>query len=128
MRTVELVKGIKSSVLGFGCAPMLGAIDSKTAKKALEIAYENGITHFDLARSYGYGQAEGLVGKLMHTKRDKIIITSKFGIEANWIATLLRPVKPLVRMIKKRAELTFTYKIVHWTFSFPCQNKCPGYA
>jgi aryl-alcohol dehydrogenase-like predicted oxidoreductase len=101
MRTIELVEGIKSSVLGFGCAPILGSVDENTGKRALDIAFAHGVTHFDLARSYGYGEAERLVGKVMASRRDQIVLTSKFGIKANLMAALFRPVKPLVRIMKK---------------------------
>jgi aryl-alcohol dehydrogenase-like predicted oxidoreductase len=97
MKTVELVKGIKSSALGFGCAPILGAVDAERAKLAIETALACGITHYDLARSYGYGDAEKFVGKLLKSRRSEVVITTKFGIKANWKAQLLRPVKPLVR-------------------------------
>jgi len=101
MRTVELANNIYSSALGFGCAPILGSVDAKTADNALNIAYDSGVNHFDLARSYGYGEAEGFVGKFIKGKRDKVVVASKFGIKANWKAKLLSPVKPLIRSIKK---------------------------
>jgi aryl-alcohol dehydrogenase-like predicted oxidoreductase len=99
MKKVELASGIFSSALGFGCAPIMGSVDSATAKKALEVAYDVGITHFDLARSYGYGEAEHFVGNVFSKRRDKIIIASKCGIKANWKAQLLRPIKPLIRTL-----------------------------
>ena len=100
MRTVELVSGIRSSALGFGCAPILGAVDGKKAQWALEWAIEHGITHFDLARSYGYGEAERFVGKVVKGRRDKVVLASKFGIRANWKAQLMRPLKPLARLAR----------------------------
>jgi aryl-alcohol dehydrogenase-like predicted oxidoreductase len=104
MKTIELVKGIHSSVLGFGCAPILGAVSAATAARALDYAIDNGINHLDLARSYGYGEAEGFVGRTIKGKRDKIVLATKFGIRANWKATLLRPVKPLVRVLYNRLK------------------------
>jgi aryl-alcohol dehydrogenase-like predicted oxidoreductase len=101
MRTVELIKGIPSSVLGFGCAPILGAVNAKTARKALSFALDNGITHFDLARSYGYGCAEKFVGKIVKEKRDQIVLASKFGIKPNWNAKILRNAKPLIRRLQQ---------------------------
>jgi aryl-alcohol dehydrogenase-like predicted oxidoreductase len=101
MRKVELVKGIESSVLGFGCAPILGAISDGISKQALEKAIDCGINHLDLARSYGYGEAENFVGNIIQGKRNKLVIASKFGIKANWKAKLLGPFKPLVRKIRK---------------------------
>lgn len=100
MRTVELIPGVKSSVLGFGCAPVLGAIDARKAQRAIECALDNGINHFDLARSYGYGEAERFVGKVVKTKRKDLVIATKFGIQPSWIAKALIPAKPFVRMLK----------------------------
>ena len=97
MKKVELVKGIESSVLGFGCAPILGSVGGAKAGRALSCALDNGINHFDIARSYGYGEAEKFVGKALKGKRDEVIIASKFGIKANFKAKLLSPVKPLIR-------------------------------
>lgn len=99
MKKIELVKGIHSSVLGFGCAPILGSAGAAKAKRALEVAIECGINHFDLARSYGYGDAEKFVGKAIKGKRERIVLASKFGIKANFKARALRPVKPLARYV-----------------------------
>src|SRR3990170_3473308 len=104
MRTIELVKGIHSSVLGFGCAPILGSVDSKKAQRSLDFALACGINHLDLARSYGYGEAEHFVGTVIKNRRDKLVLASKFGIVANWKAKLLRPIKPIVRLLKENAK------------------------
>jgi aryl-alcohol dehydrogenase-like predicted oxidoreductase len=101
MKTVELTKGIHSSVIGFGCAPVLGAVDAKTAKHAIELALDHGVNHLDLARSYGYGEAERFVGKIIKLKRHELVVASKFGIRANWKAHLLRSAKPLIRTLRK---------------------------
>jgi len=100
MKTIELVGGIKSSALGFGCAPILGSVDGNKAQRALDCALDCGITHFDLARSYGYGEAERFVGNVMKGRRAQVVLASKFGIRANWKASLLRPIKPLVRIVR----------------------------
>ncbi|QRQ99458.1 aldo/keto reductase [Dyadobacter sandarakinus] len=100
MKKVELVKGIPSSALGFGCAPILGAVDGKTAKRIIDCALDCGISHFDLARSYGYGEAEEFVGKILKERRNEMTIASKFGIMANWKSELLKPLKPLVRYLR----------------------------
>lgn len=100
MKTVELVVGIKSSVLGFGCAPILGSVDAGRAKRALDCAFDYGITHYDLARSYGYGEAEEFVGKLLKDRRSQVVLATKFGIQANWKASLFKPLKPIVRLFR----------------------------
>jgi aryl-alcohol dehydrogenase-like predicted oxidoreductase len=108
MRQISLIPGVMSSVLGFGCAPILGAVGSKKAKRALDCAIDVGITHFDIARSYGYGEAERFVGQHLRAKRQRIVLASKFGIKANFKAKLLSPVKPLIRfgisMLKQNKE------------------------
>jgi len=101
MKYVELVPGISSSAIGFGCAPVLGAVDRSTAERALSVAFEEGITHLDVARSYGYGEAESVVGAFARGRRDKLVIASKFGIEATLAARLLSPLKPVVRALRK---------------------------
>ena len=84
-------------MIGFGCAPILGAVSSSTARKALDVALDCGINHFDLARSYGYGEAEAFVGRFLRDKRSELVIATKFGIKANLKAKLFRPLKPLAR-------------------------------
>ncbi|MFC5281965.1 aldo/keto reductase [Pedobacter alpinus] len=112
MRKIELIPGIASSVLGFGCAPILGSINKKTAQYALDFALDNGVNHLDLARSYGYGDAEGFVGNAIKGKRDSLVLASKFGIEANWKASFMKPLKPIARevknFIKKNKQQTLT--------------------
>lgn len=106
MKKVELVKGIESSVLGFGCAPILGSAGFKKSKQAIDLAIECGINHFDIARSYGYGEAERFLGNILHKRRHEMVIASKFGIKANLKAQLLRPLKPVIRYLRERTLKT----------------------
>ncbi len=101
MKKIELIPGISSSVLGFGCAPILGSIGANKSEKAILSAILHGVTHFDVARSYGYGEAENFVGKILKPYRKDIIIASKFGIKANNKAKLLKPLKPIVRFLRE---------------------------
>jgi len=101
MKRIEILPGIQTSVLGFGCAPILGSVDAATARIALSAALDCGITHFDLARSYGYGQAERFVGRFLRDRRDEVTIATKFGIRATALAGALAPLKPLLRSLKK---------------------------
>jgi aryl-alcohol dehydrogenase-like predicted oxidoreductase len=108
VRYVELYPGIASSVLGFGCAPILGSIDGPTARRAIAIALEEGVTHFDVARSYGYGFAERFLGQCVHERRSEVVIASKFGMVATPAARIFHTFKPMVRFIrnkKRRASL-----------------------
>ena len=100
MRYVELMPGIRSSALAFGCASMMGAIGRRQAEAAIGTALEVGITHFDVARSYGFGEAEKLLGRSLSHVRDQVVIATKFGFEATPLARLLGPVKPIVRKLR----------------------------
>ncbi|WP_449587075.1 aldo/keto reductase [Niabella ginsengisoli] len=59
--------------------------DSKVYRKTLHTAFDNGITHFDLANNYGPppGSAETNFGKILHSDfkdhRDELIISTKAG-------------------------------------------------
>lgn len=66
--------------VGFGCAGLTSLNDTNAAIELLETAFENGITHYDVARLYGMGAAERIVGDFAKNKRDKITITTKLGL------------------------------------------------
>lgn len=100
MRKVVLAPGVESSVLGFGCAPILGAVGAAQARKAIACALDLGVNHFDVARCYGYGDAEKFVGGELKKRRDEVVIASKCGLEATGLARALRPAKPLVRWLR----------------------------
>jgi aryl-alcohol dehydrogenase-like predicted oxidoreductase len=81
--------GIKVSEIGFGTWPIggstsdgpnsYGATDDRVSLRALERAFELGITFYDTSNIYGYGHAEELLGKAFSKKRDKVVIASKVG-------------------------------------------------
>jgi aryl-alcohol dehydrogenase-like predicted oxidoreductase len=105
MKKIEIIDGVYSSVLGFGCAPILGSISGEIAERAINSALDYGVNHFDLARSYGYGEAESFVGKMLKNRRNQVVIATKFGIKANWKSSLLKPLKPLVRYLKGHPKI-----------------------
>src|SRR5665213_1888291 len=67
-------------VIGFGCSALSSSGETK-ALELLETAFDAGVRHFDVARYYGYGQSEGILGKFSKSRRAQITITTKFGIE-----------------------------------------------
>lgn len=82
MRTVTLAgTELTTSALGFGCNALLGEKTSADGLILLNAAFDAGIRYFDVARVYGYGEAERLVGEFARGKRSEILIASKFGIE-----------------------------------------------
>lgn len=66
--------------LGFGCAGLHGAVSSRQAVLLLETALDHGITHFDVARVYGWGAAEAMLGQIARRRRGEMVIVSKAGV------------------------------------------------
>ena len=78
--------GVQLPALSLGLWQNFGDVDTiANQKKILQIAFENGITHFDLANNYGppAGSAETNFGKILKEDfngyRDELIISSKAG-------------------------------------------------
>jgi D-threo-aldose 1-dehydrogenase len=66
--------------LGFGCSSLMGRMSESGSLRILECAYEHGIRHFDVARSYGYGEAERVLGKFLKGRRNLVTVTTKVGL------------------------------------------------
>jgi D-threo-aldose 1-dehydrogenase len=100
VRQVRLLgTDLRSSVLGFGCASLMARLGPSESLRILEAAYDAGITHFDVARSYGYGEAEKVLGDFLSTKRDKVTVVTKFGILPPRRSTGLSVVKAIARKL-----------------------------
>ncbi len=91
--------GVRCSVLGFGCSAVMGRVGRKASLAALSAAYDAGITFFDTARSYGYGESESLLGEFLHGRRSSVLISTKFGILPAPASPFRRRLKPLARTL-----------------------------
>jgi aryl-alcohol dehydrogenase-like predicted oxidoreductase len=108
--------GLEVSALGFGCMGLsfgLGpATEKSEAIKLIRAAVESGVTFFDTAEVYGPYANEELVGEALAPFRDKVVIATKFGFEANpndsgkWTALNSRPdhIKQVVEASLKRLK------------------------
>lgn len=68
--------------IGFGCAHLqYGRRSRQSSLRLLDEAFDNGITHFDVAQLYSAGEAEGIVGEFARRRRDKLVLVSKAGIQ-----------------------------------------------
>jgi len=68
--------------IGFGCMGLTsnyGETDDETAIRTVHRAIDLGVTHFDTADAYGWGDNEVLVGKALKGRRSAVTIASKFG-------------------------------------------------
>jgi len=85
------------SAVGFGCASLGSRIGAEQGVRALETAYDLGVTWYDVAPAYGDGHAESLLGGFAASRRDDIVICTKVGIAPTRDTRLLGAIKPMVR-------------------------------
>ncbi len=83
--------GIEISAMGLGCWAIggpfwrngepvgWGDVNDNESIKAIQRALEMGITFFDTAAVYGCGHSERVLGQALASRRDKVIIATKFG-------------------------------------------------
>jgi aryl-alcohol dehydrogenase-like predicted oxidoreductase len=123
MRTGDIMQeralgksGLEVSALGLGCMGLsfgLGpATEKSEAIKLIRAAVERGVTFFDTAEVYGPYVNEEVVGEALAPFREKVVIATKFGFEANpndsgkWSALNSRPdhIKQVVEASLKRLQ------------------------
>ena len=102
MRSIAIFDGgAQPTALGLGCAAMLGRSSRRESLRALGAAWDAGITLYDTARSYGYGESERLLGEFFAgERRTRAVISTKFGIlpaSRNW----KQRIKPLAQLAVK---------------------------
>ena len=119
MRTVSLPGGERTTALGFGCSALVAGRTPAESVRLLDAAFDAGIRHFDVARVYGTGDAEAVVGRFAARRRDEITIATKFGIDplprsagVNALKAVLRPAmrrsRALVGLVRRHASRTVT--------------------
>jgi D-threo-aldose 1-dehydrogenase len=104
MRTVALPgTDLVPSRLAFGSALLMGRLGRRQSVRLLEVAHESGITHFDTARAYGYGEAESALGEFLSRHRDGVTVTTKLGIMPPRRSRGLQAAKSFGRVAASRA-------------------------
>jgi len=95
---------------------MGSALTSAGRLRLLEVAFEEGITHFDTAPLYGQGLAESLLGRFARSRREALTITTKFGLVPKTYPALLRPLLPVARVVNRR--MVSKDRLVAWWHRF----------
>ena len=73
--------GAQPSILGMGCGSRLGMYEQEDkALEALHLALDLGVTYLDTAQTYGGGNSETWVGKVMADRRDQVFLTTKIRV------------------------------------------------
>ncbi|MFO0137882.1 MAG: aldo/keto reductase [Cyanobacteriota bacterium] len=113
------------SRLGFGTSGIMGsALTSAGRLRLLEVAFEEGISHFDTAPLYGQGLAESLLGKFARSRRESLTITTKFGLVPNTYPALLRPLLPIARVVNRRI-VSKDQLLAYWNRVIPRRQPDP---
>jgi aryl-alcohol dehydrogenase-like predicted oxidoreductase len=67
------------SAVGLGCNNFGMLIDADQTRAVVDTAIEVGINYFDTAESYGNGLSEELLGRALGSRRDGVLIATKWG-------------------------------------------------
>jgi diketogulonate reductase-like aldo/keto reductase len=102
MRSVTMPDGRATSALGFGCAALVGGRTRRESLRLLEAAFDAGVRHFDVARVYGTGDAEAILGEFARPRGDELTIATKFGIDPLPPTRSLDVAKRVVRSVARR--------------------------
>ncbi len=68
------------SVVGVGCNNFGRRIDEAASRAVVDAALDEDLTLFDTADTYGVGQSEEFLGKALGSRRDDVVIATKFGM------------------------------------------------
>ena len=101
------------SAIGLGCMNFCHAygepVSEVQTERVLLASLDAGITHFDTATLYGFGQSELLLGKYLMPHRKRFTLASKCGIHA-----VIGPEGKKVRAIDGRpATLRQNLSLIH---------------
>lgn len=75
-------QGLTVSALGYGAMGVsmaYGPSDEQASIATIRRAHELGVTFFDTAELYGWGESEQIVGRAVKDFRDDVVIATKFG-------------------------------------------------
>jgi aryl-alcohol dehydrogenase-like predicted oxidoreductase len=70
--------GPELSVVGLGCNNFGMRIDADATAAVVSAALDAGITHFDTAEMYGGGKSEEFLGAALGSRRDEVVIATKY--------------------------------------------------
>jgi aryl-alcohol dehydrogenase-like predicted oxidoreductase len=68
-------------VVGIGCNAFGTRMDLDQVTDVVDAAIEHGATFFDTADVYGLGSSEELLGRALGSRRDDVVIATKFGMD-----------------------------------------------
>jgi aryl-alcohol dehydrogenase-like predicted oxidoreductase len=73
--------GLVVSRVGLGCNAFGTRIDADQTRAVVHAALDAGITLFDTADTYGLGESERLLGRALGSRREEVVLATKFGMD-----------------------------------------------
>jgi aryl-alcohol dehydrogenase-like predicted oxidoreductase len=87
MKQRTLGQGLTVSAIGYGAmgiTSFYGSGDEAKSVDAIRRAYDLGVTFFDTAELYGWGENEKIVGHALRDVRNDVVIATKFGLTRDY--------------------------------------------
>lgn len=75
------IGSLEVSVVGLGCNNFGWRIDAEGTQEVVSAALDAGVNFFDTADVYGKGESEEFLGRALGSRREGILIATKFGME-----------------------------------------------
>ena len=104
-------QGLTVSQQGLGCMGMsefYGAGDDAESMATIERALDLGVTFLDTADMYGRGANEELVGRAIKSRRDEVVLATKFGVERSAENPTFRGINNDPAYIRKAIQASLT--------------------
>ena len=73
------IGSLEVSVVGLGCNNFGGRLDAEATARVFNATLDAGINFFDTADVYGGTKSEEFMGRAFGTRRDEIVLATKFG-------------------------------------------------
>ncbi len=73
------IGSLEVSIVGLGCNNFGRRLNKKDSAAVVNAALDAGVTLFDTADIYGDGRSEEFVGRALGSRRDSVVIATKFG-------------------------------------------------
>jgi aryl-alcohol dehydrogenase-like predicted oxidoreductase len=77
----RMIGSLDVSVVGLGCNNFGWRIDANASAAVVDAAIELGVNFFDTADRYGKGLSEEFLGHALGSRRNGVLIATKFGME-----------------------------------------------